>query len=256
LKVIFLAKDFYSAPSMVTHIKGPVDLAVSSYKKLGLKEVPGVPDFNDATGALGQRLFHPPTVAGWAQGRSWITPGLLLERANFARDLLFPNINFLPPDRYTDDETIRIVSNKIDQGQDITTATRPEGKGMGGGGEAMMSMSNAMADRDEDFNTRYASFRGWQLATQKVKPIPRRNAQLDLAGMVKTHKLATTAQVVDYMLARFLSVAADTADRARLIEFLNTELGTDNVGVAESYLEEPLRLVLHLIMSLPEYQLG
>ncbi len=256
LKTILLSKDFYSAPSMATRIKSPVELAVSTYKKLGLKEVPGVPDFNDATEALGQRLFRPPTVAGWAQGKSWITPGLLLERGNFTRDLLFPNINFLPPDRYPDDETIRIVSAKIDQGLDITTATKPEGKGMGGGGEAMMSMANAMADRDEDFNTRYASFRGWQMATEKVKPIVRRTAQLDLTGMVKTQKLADTTQVVDYMLARFLRTAADGADRTRLIEFLNSELGTDKVSEAESYLEEPLRLLLHLIMSLPEYQLG
>jgi uncharacterized protein (DUF1800 family) len=256
LETIFLSKDFYSAPSMATRIKSPVELAVSTYKKLGLKEVPGVPDFNDATEALGQRLFRPPTVAGWAQGKSWITPGLLLERGNFARDMLFPNINFLPPDRYPEDETIRIVSAKIDQGLDITTATKPEGKGMGGGGEAMMSMANSMADRDEDFNTRYASFRGWQMATEKVKPILRRTAQLDLAGMVKAQKLASTTQVVDYMLARFLRTPADSADRTRFIEFLNTELGTDKVSDAETYLEEPLRLLLHLIMSLPEYQLG
>ena len=61
--------------------------------------IPGVPDFNSATGALGQQLFSPPTVAGWAGGQSWITPGLLLERGNFARDVLFPDISFLPPDR-------------------------------------------------------------------------------------------------------------------------------------------------------------
>ena len=256
LKTIFMSKDFYSAPSMATRIKSPVELAVSTYKKLGLKEVPGVPDFNDATEALGQRLFRPPTVAGWAQGKSWITPGLLLERGNFARDLLFPNINFLPPDRYPDDETIRIVSAKIDQGLDITTATKPEGKGMGGGGEAMMSMANAMADHDEDFNTRYASFRGWQMATEKVKPIVRRTAQLDLTAMVKAQKLATTTEVVDYLVARFLRIPADSADRTRFIEFLNNELGTDKVSEAETYLEEPLRLLLHLIMSLPEYQLG
>ena len=256
LSAIFMSRDFYSAPSMATHIKGPVELAVSTYKKLGLTEVPGVPDFNDATGALGQRLFHPPTVAGWPQGRNWITPGLLLERGNFARDLLFPNINFLPPDRYIDDETIRIVSAKIDQGLDISTATKPEGKGMGGGGEAMMSAATAMADRDEDFNTRYASFRGWQMATQRVKPIPRRNAQVNLAALVRLEKLDSAAKVVDYFLARFLNTTADPADRARLVDFLTTELGTDKVATAESYLEEPLRLLLHLIMSLPEYQLG
>ena len=256
LRKILLSRDFYSAPSVATHIKGPVELAVSTYKKLGLNEVPGVPDFNEATGALGQRLFHPPTVAGWAQGKSWITPGLLLERGNFARDLLFPNINFLPPDRYNSDETIRIVSSKIDQGLDISTAIKPEGKGMGGGGEAMQPMSAAVPDRDEDFNTRYGSFRGWQLATQKVKPIARRPAQLDLAGLVRLQKLANPAQVVDYLLARFIPVAVENADRARLVDFLKTELGTDDVVQAQSYLEEPLRLLLHLIMSLPEYQLG
>ena len=256
LKTIFLSKDFYSPPSVATRIKSPVELAVSTYKKMGLKEVPGVPDFNDATEALGQRLFRPPTVAGWAQGKSWITPGLLLERGNFARDVLSPSINFLPMDRYPEDETIRIVGAKIDQGIDITTATRPEGKGMGGGGEAMMSTANAMTDRDEDFNTRYASYRGWLMATEKVKPIPRHTAQLNLAAMVAEQKLANAQQVVDYFLARFLRTKAEDSDRTRLVEFLTSEMGTDQVSEAQSYIEEPLRLLLHLIMSLPEYQLG
>ena len=261
LEAMFLSKDFYSPPSMATRIKSPVEMAIATYKKLGLKEVPGVPDFNDATGALGQRLFHPPTVAGWPQGRSWITPGLLLERGNFARDLLFPDINFVPPDRYVSDETIRIVSSKIDRGLDISSATRPEGKGMGGdaaapGSGAMVSEATAMADRDEDFNTRYASFRGWQLATQRVKPIARQTAQVNLAGLVTAQKLTTTTQVVDELLARFLTVSAHPQDRARLINFLSAELGTDQIAVAQTYLEEPLRLLVHLIMSLPEYQLG
>ena len=36
-----------------------------------------------------------------------------------------------------------------------------------------MMRSNMMADRDEDFNTRYGSYRGWQMAVSKVKPIKR-----------------------------------------------------------------------------------
>src|ERR1700733_7007407 len=99
LERIFLSRDFYSPASVGTQFKSPVQLAVSTYRKLGLKSVPGVPDFNLATGALGQQLFAPPTVAGWAGGQSWITPGLLLERANFGRDVLFPDINFIAPDR-------------------------------------------------------------------------------------------------------------------------------------------------------------
>jgi hypothetical protein len=250
LRTIFLSRDFYSPPAWGTHIKSPVELAVSTCRKLGLTEVPGVPDFNEVTSSLGQTLFRPPTVAGWAQGRSWITPGLLMERGNYARDVLFPDINFVPPDRYPDDETIRVVAGKVARGLDITSATMPAGKG----GE--MSMSNMMADRDEDFNTRYGSFRGWQMAIQKVKPIPRATAQIDLAAMVKAEGLETTEEVVDYFLARFLRVAPDAAQRTRLIQFLDGELGTNLIHAAETYLDDPLRMLLHLIMSMPEYQLG
>jgi hypothetical protein len=256
LTTLFLSKDFYSPASVATHIKSPVELVVSTYKKLGLASIPGVPDFNHVTGALGQHLFRPPTVAGWAHGTSWITPGLLVERGNFARDVLFPDITFIPPDRYPMGdigESVRGVGEKIAQGFDIATATKPEGKEGGGG---MMAVSNQMADRDEDFNTRYASYRGWQMATEKVKPIPRDTARLDLTKMIATHGMRTTAQVVDYLVARFMRLPIDTADRQRLLDFVNNELGTDQIREAESYAEEPLRLLLHLIMSLPEYQLG
>jgi hypothetical protein len=256
LETIFLSRDFYSAPSYGTRIKGPVELAVSTYKKLGLTEVPGVPDFNDVTAGLGQQLFRPPTVAGWAQGRAWITPGLLLERANFAREVLFPDVTFVPPDRYPFYPTggeIRAVHERITMGYDISTATKPVGKDEKAGG---MAMSNMMADRDEDFNTRFASYRGWQMAIEKVKPIPRQTARLDLAGMVRAQGLATTTQAVDYLLARFLRVPIDAAQRQRLIAFLDGELGTGDLRTADSYMEDALRMTVHLIMSMPEYQLG
>ena len=67
-------------------------------------------------------------MAGWARGQSWITPGLLLERANFARDVLFPDISFLPPDRYTGGGEVRRVAERIREGMDITTATMDETK--------------------------------------------------------------------------------------------------------------------------------
>jgi len=256
LETMFLSKDFYSPPSYATHIKSPVELVVSTYKKLGLNEVPGVPDFNETTGSLGQRLFHPPTVAGWAQGRSWITPGLLIERGNFALDVVFPDITYIPEDRYpvypTGNE-IRAVHEKIRAGLDISTATKPVGKD---GDKDTMAMSNAMADRDEDFNTRYASYRGWQMAVEKVKPIPRNTARLDLAAMVTDEGCKTTAQVVDYFAHRFLRVPLEPATRQQLIEFLTKELGTDQISQAASYMEDPLRTLLHLIMSTPEYQLG
>jgi uncharacterized protein (DUF1800 family) len=249
LETIFLSKDFYSPASTATHIKSPVELVISTYKKMGLKEVPGVPDFNELTESLGQKLLFPPTVAGWANGKSWITPGLLLARGNFVYDTLYPDITFLPPDRYPlTDYKISTVNDKLALGQDVTSATKPDAKEV-----TSMSMQ---ADRDEDFNTRLASFRGWQMALQKVKPIPRATAQIDLSAMVLGAGCKTAREATDYLLARFLSVPLDADTHARFAKFLEGELGTGDLVAAASYLEEPLRTTLHAILSLPEYQLG
>jgi len=250
LETIFLSRDFYSPASVGTHIKSPVELAISTYRKLGLRSIPGVPDFNVATGSLGQRLFGPPTVAGWAGGRSWITPGLLLERANFGRDILFPDINFIPPDRFNGDPEVRKVAERIRQGMSISAATKPDGK------SGVLAESDMSADRDEDFNTRYGSFRGWQMAIERVKPIPRDTAQINLSRMVLDQHLSDTTQVVDYLIHRFMRVPPSDEARQKMIAFLSQELGTTEIAVAQTYLEDPLRLVLHLIMSQPEYQLG
>ena len=249
LETIFRSRDFYSPASVGTQIKSPVQLAVSTFRKLGLTSVPGVPDFNSATSALGQQLFSPPTVAGWAGGQSWITPGLLLERGNFARDVLFPDINFLPPDRYTNSGEIRRVADRIRQGLDISSATKDDTKND-------MAESNKIADRDEDFNTRYGSFRGWQMAIERVKAIPRDTAPVNLSRMVLDAKLQNTTQVVDFLIRRFMRVPPSDGRRQEIVSFLNKELGTADISVARTYLEDPLRLVLHLIMSQPEYQLG
>ena len=252
LETMFLSRDFYSAASVGTHIRSPVELAVSTYRKLELDNVPGVPDFNRATGALGQTLFRPPTVAGWAGGRSWITPGLLLERGNFARDVLFPDINFIPPDRRNGSREIQSVARRIREGLDITSATQPSTIGEGN----IMAESNMLADRDEDFNTRYGSFRGWQMAIERVKPIPRHTAKPNLSQWVKQQDLQNTGEVVDYFIARFMRVKPGEDSRRMLINFLDTELGTSNITVAETYMEDALRMMLHLLLSQPEYQLS
>ena len=258
LTTIFLSRDFYSPPSYGTQIKNPVHLVVSTYRKLGLTEIPGMPDFNSTTRDLGQELFHPPNVAGWEGGRSWITPALLLQRGNVAREVLFPDAaNFQPPDQRMPD-TNREVAIKIAQGYNITKATI-EGDGSATADNSMsnsMSMFNMMADADEDFNTRYGSTQGWLEAFRRVKPIPRQAAQLNLTQVVSKAGLHDTTQVVDYFLVRFLRVPLAAENRQALIDFLTKELGNDQIQPAESYVEEPLRLLVHLIMSTPEYQLG
>lgn len=252
LETVFLSRDFYAPQSCASHIKGPVELVVSTYKKLGLTELPGVPDFHQTTTALGQTLFWPPTVAGWAQGRSWITPGLLIERGNFIRDVVFPDIAFVPPDRHPGGGYLILeVHEKLAQGASITAATAPDNKDM-------MATSSLNADRDEDFNTRYASYRGWQMAIQRVKPLARTFAPVDLTKLVMEGSAPpkTASEVVDKLVARMFVLPPSPEIRQRLAQFLEQDLGTNDLAAAQTYMEQSLRTLLHLILSQPEYQLG
>ena len=256
LETLFLSRDFYSAPSVGTRIKGPVELLVSTYRRLGLTSVPGLPDFNETTRALGQHLLHPPTVAGWGQGRAWITPGLLIERGNFVRDLLFPDFMAVANDRYpliTVGAEVRSVHERISRGLDVTAATRPDAAASAADS---MSQANRMVDREEDFNTRYGSYRGWQKAVEVIKPIPRTMARVDLSALVLAGRASTTADAVELLVQRFFSVLPGRAEREAWTAFLTGELGTDSIERAQSYMEDGLRLVLHLMLSSPDYQLG
>ena len=247
---LFVSQDFYASAG--EHIKSPVELVVSTYKKMGLTQVPGVPDFNVVTGALGQRLMHPPTVAGWSQGRSWITPSLLFERGNFVLDVVSPDLNFVPPDRFPafTPEVAR-VQKRLRSGMSISNATMPTGM-MG----TTMAQSNALADRDEAFNTRLGSMRGWQMAIERVRPIPRDFARLQLVKDVQAQALSTPLDVVLYLERRFFEVPLLPGVREELAKFLVDDLGTADIAAAESYAEDSLRRLLHAMLSRPEYQLG
>jgi uncharacterized protein (DUF1800 family) len=248
MEALFLSQDFYSAKG--EHIKSPVELAVGTYRRLGQKSLPGMPDFNATTSNLGQLLFYPPTVAGWTSGRGWITPSTLVARGNFVRDVLFPDIAFIPPDRYAPDPQIREVARRIGRGEEISRATAPEAI------PGEQSMSNQMADRDEDFNTRYGSFRGYQMALQRLKPILRDAASVQISDLVTRAQAKTCSEAVDALTTQFMSVPLSAKQRDDLIQWLQRDLGTDNLKTAQTYMEDSLRQLLHILLSLPEYQLG
>ena len=245
LRTIFLSEDFYSEPSVETHIKSPTELIVSTYRKLGLRELPGIPDPYTVSKTLGQILLYPPTVAGWSQGRSWITPGLLFERANFAREVMFPNVIEFSDPLHNPGEEIRRVNRNIINGLEITAATPEDG-----------AAPSATAGIQETFNTRYASLIGYSEAVRKLKPIPRAAAQFSVTRTVRDGGATTTAEAVDLLVNQLLRVSLSPQAREALIDTLSDELGTTELSAAESYMEHGLRIVAHLIMSSPQYQLA
>ena len=249
LKRIFLSRDFYSPPAFATQIKSPVHLVVSTYKKMSLGQVPTIPDFGRMTGSLGQSLFDPPNVAGWAGGRTWVTPATLLNRGNLFRGVLFPDVKgFRPPDRSMSTTDAR-VGQRFAEGLSMTEATREDVDAK------TMAESNMMVDRDEDYNTRYGGYKGNLLAFERTRLIPRSPAKIDLTALVTEAHADTVDKVVDHFVRRFLSVTLGDRERGLLVDFLRGKLGSSTLQASEK-LEESLRELLYLVLSAPEYQLG
>jgi hypothetical protein len=247
LAVILSSKDFYSAASHGAHIKGPVEHMVAMMKHLGADEMPGVPDFNQATISMGQHLLNPPSVAGWAEGKAWITPNLLITRSNVARDVLIPDITGFRDWNFSAGG-VDGVGSRLRDGYDVGAATAVNDPAN------MSAFDRAALERDEKFNTRVSTYIAWTQAARKLIPTPRRAAQIDLTTMVLDSGAKTTGDAVDYLMRRMVRVPTAAATRDQFVAFLTKELGTENVDRAKTYLEDPLRMTAHLIMSTPEYQ--
>jgi len=248
LTVIFSSKDFYSQASYGAHIKGPVEHMVAMMKQLGVDAIPGVPDFNQATISMGQHLLNPPSVAGWAGGKAWITPGLLIARGNIARDVLIPDITGFRDWNFSaggDD----ILGRRLRDGYDVGAATAVDDP------SNMTMFDRAALERGERFNTRISGYVGWEQASRKLIPTPRHAAQFDLTRVVLESGSETTGDAVDYLMWRMVRVPAARTFREACVTFLTKELGTDRIDRAKTYMEDPLRMTLHVIMSTPEYQI-
>jgi uncharacterized protein (DUF1800 family) len=88
--VILRSKHFYSRAAYRRRIKSPVEFSAGLVRVL---EVPR-PALNPlalsaACDAQGQELFAPPNVEGWVGGDVWINSGTLLERTNWAADVVW-----------------------------------------------------------------------------------------------------------------------------------------------------------------------
>ncbi len=86
LGTILGSNVFYSERAYRALIKSPVEFVVGTYKTLGLPAVDetALP----ALQQMGQRLFFPPSVAGWPGGENWLTSGTMIARQNFLTRLL------------------------------------------------------------------------------------------------------------------------------------------------------------------------
>lgn len=82
LRTLLGSRAFFSAESYRTLVKSPADFVVGTVRALG-----AAPDFEEcarACAAMGQELFEPPGVQGWADGEAWMHSAAWLARVHFA----------------------------------------------------------------------------------------------------------------------------------------------------------------------------
>jgi len=77
---------FFSPAARRRRIKGPVEFALGVVR--GLEGMVPTMQLGEDLAALGQDLYHPPTVKGWPGGRHWINHSTLIGRSNLAQALL------------------------------------------------------------------------------------------------------------------------------------------------------------------------
>ncbi|MBN2475348.1 MAG: DUF1800 domain-containing protein [Pirellulales bacterium] len=77
---------FFSPAAYRRRIKGPVEFALGIIR--GLEGMIPTGPLGHELAALGQNLYHPPTVKGWPGGRHWINHATLLGRSSLAQALL------------------------------------------------------------------------------------------------------------------------------------------------------------------------
>jgi uncharacterized protein (DUF1800 family) len=83
VRTMLTAPEFYSSAVRTGHIKSPTEFLVTAMKSLGMTgvDLSAMPRW---LAALGQELFNPPNVGGWAGGPTWINPTTMLQRFNLA----------------------------------------------------------------------------------------------------------------------------------------------------------------------------
>ena len=86
LQRLFTSEAFLSGSTAFRHYSWPAEYAVRSIKEVGWRGL-SVDSAINPLANMGQQLYEPPDVNGWALGAEWFSTASMLARMNYAATL-------------------------------------------------------------------------------------------------------------------------------------------------------------------------
>ena len=86
LQRLLLSEQFLSGANVFRHYSWPAEFTVRSIKETGWRGL-SVDSAITPLANMGQQLYEPPDVNGWALGAEWFSTASMLSRMNFASTL-------------------------------------------------------------------------------------------------------------------------------------------------------------------------
>ena len=88
VETVLRSATFFRDDNLRSKVQGPVDLIVGAIRALEIPPSAVNPEVLASwMAAMGQDLFYPPNVGGWAGGRAWLSAREAIARINFAHAL-------------------------------------------------------------------------------------------------------------------------------------------------------------------------
>jgi uncharacterized protein (DUF1800 family) len=261
LRKLLLDPRFYREQVVGTRVASPVDYLVGSTRRLAIDVGPEF--LFVATGELGQELFDPPSVKGWDEGEAWIDTGSLLARGNTV-GLLLGTVDL---------EASFQVMASVSPGADAAPSSGKRGpsRGEADAEETMDEDSIGEETMEESMMGEVAM--GEVAAREPKDRLPGEIAnvvkslgdgyvpRLDLSRVFQKHAIVGDDRIIGAMLENLLAIEPPADTHARLVRRLLWEREAAQLS-EEGFLSDPdlaesiLRRIAHLILSLPEAQLG
>jgi uncharacterized protein (DUF1800 family) len=88
VRAILVSDEFGSVRAYRSLVRSPVEFAVGAVRGLGIET--NWQTIEQSAAGMDQRLFEPPSVAGWPGGEAWLSSGTFFGRVNFLDAFLFP----------------------------------------------------------------------------------------------------------------------------------------------------------------------